>query len=48
MNLMGIYLKDFFSTFSQWVSFPFVDIIFKQAVKHSLFEKEVKCLFTIV
>jgi hypothetical protein len=23
----GIYLKDFFSTFSQWVSFPFVDII---------------------
>jgi hypothetical protein len=23
----GIYLKDFFSTFSQWVSFSFVDII---------------------
>ena len=23
----GIYLKDFFNTFSQWVSFPFVDII---------------------
>jgi hypothetical protein len=23
----GIYLKDFFSTFPQWVSFPFVDII---------------------
>jgi hypothetical protein len=23
----GFYLKDFFSTFSQWVSFPFVGII---------------------
>ena len=33
----GIYLKDFFSTFSQWVSFPFGDIILHEILHEQNF-----------
>jgi hypothetical protein len=32
----GIYLKYFFSTFSQWISFPFVDIILHEILSIEL------------